>query len=177
MTRASLLACVLLATILGGCDLPFGVGSGEEGDGSEVRDRVELESGLVARLYAPERVASGDSFRVRFTAQNVMEEPIQVQTGACWGQPAAFLNGEQVPLVCSFQVCTMQLLTWTLPGKETRERTFNMKASLNASSGTPETEEPAEPGVYTLRTRLDWSVGGQKVEERLEADVRIIGQE
>jgi hypothetical protein len=165
--------------LLLGCEMPFGVGSNDGGDAPslEVRDQVEIEPGLVAKLYAPERVATGDSFQVRFTAQHVIEQPIQVRTGACWGQPAAFLDGDQVPLAGSYQVCTMQALTWTLQGKETRERTFDLEASLNASSGSPETEGPAEPGIYTLQTTLDWSVSGQKVGESLTADVEIVGQE
>jgi hypothetical protein len=170
---------MLSATLLLGCEMPFGVGSDNGGDvpDFEARDQVEIEPGLVAKLYAPKRVAAGDSFHVRFTAQNTTEDSIQVQTGACWGQPAALFDGEQVPLVGSFQACTMQLLTWTLPGQETRERTFELKASLNTSSGSAETEAPAEPGTYTLRTTLDWTVGGQKMEKNLEADVEIVDQE
>lgn len=179
-TSVRLLALLTLsATLLLGCEMPFGIGSDDGSDGPdfEARDRVEIEPGLVATLYAPTRVAAGDSFHVRFTLKNATEDSIQVQTGACWGQPGAVFDGEQVPLVGSSQVCTMQLLTWALPGQETRERTFDLKASLNASTGSPEVEGPAEPGTYTLRTTLDWIVEGQEVKKNLEADVEIVRRE
>jgi hypothetical protein len=169
----------LSVTLLLGCEMPFGIGSDDGGDapGPEVRDQVEIEPGLVARLYAPERVATGDSFQVRFATENTSTVPIQVKTGACWGQPAAFVDGEQVPLVGSFQACTMQLVSRTLPGNDTRERTFYLKALQNASNGSSEVEGPAEPGTYTLRTTLDWRVNGREVKKHLEADVEIVGQE
>jgi hypothetical protein len=179
-TSVRLLALLTLsATLFLGCEMPFGVGSDDGSDvpDFEARDRVEIEPGLVAKLYAPTRVAAGDSFHVRFTLKNATEDSIQVQTGACWGQPAAVFDGEQVPLVGSFQACTMQLLIWPLPGRETRERTFDLKASLNTSNGSPDVEGPAEPGTYTLRTTLDWTVGGQEVEKTLEAGLEIVGQE
>jgi len=169
----------LSMTLFLGCEMPFGIGSDDGGDAPdpEVRDQVEIEPGLVARLYAPEQVATGDSFQVRFTNTNTATVPIQLETGACWGQPTAFLDGEQVPLVGSFQACTMQLVSRTLPGNDTRERSFDLKALLNASNGSPEVEAPAEPGTYTLRTTLDWRVNGQEVKKHLEADVEIVGQE
>jgi len=170
---------ILSAALLFGCEMPFGIGAGSGGDTADldVRDRVEIEPGLVAKLYAPKRVAAGDSFEVRFTAENTTEDSIQVQTGACWGQPAAVFKGEQVPLVGSYQVCTMQLLTWTLPGQETRERTFALRASLNESSGSPETVGVAEPGTYALKVMLDWTVDGQKVEEKLETSIEVVAQD
>jgi hypothetical protein len=67
----------------------------------------------------------------------------------------------------------MELLTWTLSGGETRERTFDMEAVLNASSGSPEEEGPAEPGAYDLRARLDWSVAGTKIDTTLRAPVEV----
>lgn len=170
---------VLSAVLLLGCEMPFGLGSddGNSAPDPELRDQAEIGPGLVARLYAPEQVATGDPFQVRFTAENTTQDSIQVKTGACWGRPGAIFDEEQVPLVGSAQVCTLQLLTWTLSGKETRERTFDLKASLNASSGSPEVEGPAEPGTYTLQTTLDWTVSGREVEKNLEADVEIVGQE
>jgi hypothetical protein len=159
--------------------MPFGIGS-DDGDGApdpEFRDQVEIDPGLVARLYAPKRVATGDTFQVRFAAKNTTKDSIQVRTSACWGRPGAFLDEEQVPLVGSFQVCTMQLLTWSFPGKETRERTFDIKALLNASNGSPEVEGLAEPGTYTLRTTLDWTVNGREIKKNLEANVEIVGEE
>lgn len=170
---------ILSATLLFGCEVPFGIGSGGGGGtpSLEVQGQVEIEPGLVARLHAPKRVAAGDSFQVRFTAENTTADSLQLQTGACWGQPAALLEGEQVPLVGSYQVCTSQLLTWTLSGRETRKRTFDLKASLNESSGSPETVGPAEPGTYTLKTTLDWTVDDQKVERSLGASVEIVSQD
>lgn len=170
---------ILSAALFVGCEMPFGIGAGGGGDTADldVRDRVEIQPGLVAKLYAPERVAAGDSFQVRFTAENTTEDSIHVQTGGCWGQPAAVLKGEQVPLVGSYQVCTMQELIWTLPRKETRERTFALRASLNESIGSPETVGVAETGTYTLKTMLDWTVDGQKVEEKLETSVEVAAQD
>jgi hypothetical protein len=180
ITGARLLVLFGLSmTLLVGCELPFGMGS-DDGDSAhrlQLRDQVEIEPGLVASLYAPEQVATGDSFQVRFAIENTATVPIQLETGACWGQPAAFVEGEQVPLVGSFQACTMQLVSRTLPGNDTRERTFDLKALQNASNGSPEVEGPAEPGTYTLRTTLDWRVNGREVKKRLEADVEIVGQE
>jgi hypothetical protein len=175
MTRTHVAFCVLTAALLIGCEMPFGIGSGggEDAPSPQLRDEVQVEPGLALRLYAPERVAPGDSFEVRFVAENTTGYSIEVQTGACWGQPAAFFAGEQVPLVGSRQVCTLQLLSWTLPGQKTRERTFDMKAALNVSSGSPEEEGLAEPGTYELKARLDWTVGGQKIDKTLEAPVEV----
>lgn len=175
MTRRTVALCVLTATLLAACEMPFGIGSGGGGESPspQLRDEVQIEPGLTARLYAPKQVAAGDSFQVRFTAENTTSGAIQLQTGACWGQPAAFFGGEQVPLVGSRQVCTLQLLTWTLPGGETRDRTFDMEAVLNDSSGSPEEEGPAEPGTYELRARLDWTIAGKKIDTTLRAPVKV----
>jgi hypothetical protein len=176
MTRTSFALCVLTAALLVGCEMPFGIGS-DDGEGPpspQLRDEVQIEPGLTARLHAPRQVAAGDSFEVRFTAENTTSGAIQLQTGACWGQPAAFFGGEQVPLVGSLQICASQLLTWTLPGGETRERTFDMEATLNASSGSPEEEGPAEPGPYDLRAQLDWTVAGTKIDTTLTAPVEVV---
>ncbi|PQJ35548.1 hypothetical protein BSZ35_13885 [Salinibacter sp. 10B] len=179
-TEAHLLALLMLsATLFLGCQMPFGAGSddGDDVPSFEARDQIEIEPGLIAKLYAPDRVAAGDSFHVRFIAKNTTEGSIQMKTGACWGQPIAIFDGEQIPLIGSYQICTMQLLSWTLPGQETRERTFDLKASMNTSRGSFQTTEHAEPGTYTLQTTVDWTIGGQKVEKSLEADVEIFDQE
>lgn len=110
MTRTTIVLCVLTAVLLVGCEMPFGIGSGggEDPPRPQLRDEVQVEPGLALRLDAPETVAASDSFNVRFVAENTTGDSIEVQTGACWGQPGAFFGGERVPLVGSKQVCTQR---------------------------------------------------------------------
>jgi len=96
MTHSCIVFCVLTAALLVGCEMPFGIGSGggEDSPSPQLRDEVQVQPGLALRLYAPERVAPGDPFDVRFTAENTTSGSIQLQTGAFWGQPAAFFGGD-----------------------------------------------------------------------------------
>jgi len=177
MCRKSVTALLLLTVVLAGCERPFGFQSGPEISPSlEQKDQGTLDPGLEVRLLGPARVAPGDSFRVQFQLENKTASTIRVKTGACWGQPAVSLDGKEVPLIGSRQVCTSERLTWDLSSKSTRTRDFDLTAAMNASVGSPEVGRVSEPGTYTLRTTLDWTVQGQDVDDALEGTFEVVSR-
>jgi hypothetical protein len=167
---------LFIVLVLAGCELPFGAQSGKEiASGLEQKDQVTIEPGLLeVLLFGPDRVVPGDSFRVRFQVENNMTSPLRLETGACWGQPEVFFEGEQVPMVGSYQVCTMQLLRWELSAKDTRTRDFDLKAAMNDASGSPEESGRASPGTYALQTTIDWRVEGREIDEQLEGEFEVV---
>lgn len=174
MYRKSVSVLLLSALLLTGCELPFGAQTGEEiAPGLEQKEQVTFAPGLEARLFGPDRVAPGDSFRVRFHLENNTTSTLRLGTGACWGRPGVFFGGEQVPMIGSAQVCTLQLLRWELSAKDTRTRDFDLKAAMNESFGGSEEEGPAEPGTYTLQVKADWSIEGRKVSKVLKGEFEI----
>lgn len=175
MYRKGVSVLLFSVLVLAGCELPFGAQSGEEiAPGLEQKDQVTIEPGLEARLFGPERVAPGDSFRVRFQVENNTTSTLRLGTGACWGQPGVFFGGEQVPMVGSAQVCTLQLLRWELSAKATRTRDFDLKAAMNDAVGSPEENGRAEPGTYVMKTKIDWIVGGREIDEHLDGEFEIV---
>ncbi len=175
MYRKSVFILLLSTLFLAGCELPFGAQSGEEiTPGLEQKDQITIEPGLEARLYGPDHVAPGDSFRVHFRVENNTTSPLRFETGACWGRPGVFFGGEQVPMVGSAQVCTSQLLRWELSAKDTRTRDFDLKAAMNEAVGSPEESGRAGLGTYVMRTKIDWTVEGREIDERLEGKFEIV---
>lgn len=175
MPRTGPYTCFVLILLVAGCELPFGASSENEiATGFEKKDQVTIEPGLEAQLLGPELVAAGDSFRVRFHLKNITTSTIRFRTGGCWGRPAVFSGEERVPMVGSLQVCTLELLHWKLSAGAERTRDFDLKATMNASMGSPKVVGPAEPGTYTLQAKLDWTIYGQKIDKRLEGELEVV---
>lgn len=176
MTRTSLAFCVLTAVLLVGCEMPFGTdpGDGRGGPGLEPRDEVRVEPGLVATLYAPERVSAGDTFDVSVRMENRTWQTVRLQTPtSCLFEPGVFSEGERIQMEGSSVGCLQAITERTISPGEGRSRTYEMQALLSGR----EEKTPAPPGEYTIRVEIDWTVEGREVEKTLEAGFRVIAGE
>lgn len=179
MTRRSIILCVLTAALLVGCEMPFGaapIDGGEEPGLDEPRDKVQVEPGLVARLYAPERVTSGDTFDVRVRVENVSGRAVQFRTpNSCLVRPGVYYaggpkEGERAEMKGSLLGCLTVITERQAGPGDAETRVYDMEAVLVGSGE----ESPAPPGDYKLEAEIDWTVEGKDVEETLEADFSVV---
>lgn len=181
MTRTTVALCVLTAALLAGCEMPFGTAPSDGGEepGPEHRDKVQVEPGLVARLYAPEQVASGDSFDVRVRVENVAGRAVQFQTpNSCLVRPGVYYaggpkEGERAEMKGSLIGCLTVITERQARPGEAKTRVYDMEAVLVGSGE----ESPPPPGNYRLEAQIDWTVEGKDVEETLEAGFSVVVDE
>jgi len=178
MTRTTIAFCVLTAALLVGCEMPFGSEprDGGEGPGLEPRDEVSIEPGLVATLYAPERVVPGDTFDVSVRVENAAGRTVQFQTrNSCLVRPAVYYGdgpkeGERAEMKGSLVGCLTVITERQVDPGEAETRVYDMEAVLVGS----EEESPAPTGDYSLKAEIDWRVDGKDVEETLEAGFSVV---
>jgi len=178
MTRTSVAFCVLTAALLVGCEMPFGTEprDGGEGPGLEPRDEVSIEPGLVATLYAPKRVARGDTFDVSVRVENVAVRSVQFQTpNSCLVRPAVYYGtgpkeGERAEMKGSLIGCLAVITERQVEPGEAETRVYDMEAVLVGS----EEESPAPAGDYSLKAEIDWRVEGKDVEKTLKTMFSVV---
>lgn len=151
-------AAIILSVSLAGCDALWGID--DSGDGAGPATAV-VEPGLRLTLSAPDTVAAGEAFTVRFAAQNRTGAEVAVRTpSSCLIEPGVFtLGGERVPFVGSIRGCAAVITTHRIPAGETLARTFDVQAVRRVPDGTA----PAEPGPYTVGVSLNWRIDGEAV--------------
>ena len=144
-----------------GCDALLGVdSSGDRGTTSNPATAV-VEPGLVVRLTAPDTVAVGEAFAVRFAVQNPTGEAIDLTTSSsCLMEPVIMgTGGRRIPFEGATVGCLAVVTTHTIPAGEALVRTYNMRAAVSM----PEGNEPVWPGRYTVQADLSWHIDGNEV--------------
>lgn len=161
-----LVAGVLVVGLVAGCDSILGIG-GDDGRDRRGATTVEVE-GLAVHLFVPDTVAVADSFAVRVVVRNQTTEKRALTT------PSACLTGtrildarnERVPFRGSARLCAAVVTTREIPSYTAIERQYDMQAVLD----TPDGDQPAAPGSYTVQVDLDWSIEGDDVELSVKED-------
>ena len=177
MTRTPTVICVLTAALLAGCEMPFGTepGGGEDAP-TRLTDQVEIEPGLLAKLYVPETAEPADSFQARLRLENRTLRGLDLRTpSACLTYPSVYYasgprEGERAEMRGTQLLCAAVVTHRDIGPGQTKTATFDLQASLAGPDGSV---EPAPTGTYRFETRLDWTVEGKEVEETLEGAFEV----
>ncbi len=158
MTTMRRVVAIILLVSLAGCDALWGID--DSGDGAEPVTAV-VEPGLMLGLSAPDTVAAGEAFTVRFAVQNRTGVEVVVRTpNSCLVLPGVFmLGGDGVPFAGSTWACAAAITTHRIPAGEALTRTLDVQAVRRIPDGTV----PAEPGSYTVEVSLSWRIDGEAV--------------
>jgi len=116
-----------------------------------------LPEGLsVSLTVAPGQVNQHGPFTVKLDITNTTDEVIRVVTGnGCLVIPHVLRNGMRIPFKGSLWGCTAAVTTHTFPPRETRSRTWEMRAELYAEHAGDVDGVAAPKGIYRVQAEFD----------------------